>query len=245
MPTTAMSTTAAAIGSPATSVMLAARSAPHWIWPLATLIAVLGLIQLLNLDLVVAERCFDANTGLFPLDRSAFWRSVYFAGLYPAGLLCAVGCSMFVWGTWGLPSPELQRGGLFLVLHLTVGVGLIVNVGFKQNFGRPRPKQLIQFGGDQAFHAVGALGTGLAEHASFPSGHAAAAFYTMSPGFLLMARRRRAAGRACFAAGLMFGMFVGASRIVQGGHFLSDVVASSGIIYFTGVALFPLLQTKL
>jgi membrane-associated PAP2 superfamily phosphatase len=61
-------------------------------------------------------------------------------------------------------------------------------------------------------------------------------FYLMAPAFLLYPRRRGLAG-AFLGLGLLGGGLMGMARIVQGGHFLSDIVWSGGIVYLTGLFL--------
>ncbi|MCF6187602.1 MAG: phosphatase PAP2 family protein, partial [Desulfobulbaceae bacterium] len=70
-------------------------------------------------------------------------------------------------------------------------------------------------------------------HASFPSGHASIAFYTLGPWFILREKRRKAAAVFLFF-GIGFGAAVGLARMLQGGHFLSDVLWAGGIVYLVG-----------
>lgn len=72
-------------------------------------------------------------------------------------------------------------------------------------------------------------------NASFPSGHAAVAFFLITPAFLVD-RRRPGLARGLFLTGLAFGAAMSAVRVIQGGHFASDVVWSAAIVYFTCVA---------
>ena len=55
-----------------------------------------------------------------------------------------------------LPRRKLLISGraiVFLVATLALGPGLLVNVGLKDHWGRPRPIDVTQFGGDQHFVA--------------------------------------------------------------------------------------------
>lgn len=100
--------------------------------------------------------------------------------------------------------------------------GLIIEVGLKNTMGRPRPVQTVQFGGDMPFHAVFELGTTPDKHKSLSSGHAAAGFSLMALGLCAQARWRR----RWFLIGVVTGSIVGLGRIMQGGHYLSDIVFS-------------------
>ncbi|OYW24720.1 MAG: hypothetical protein B7Z55_01380, partial [Planctomycetales bacterium 12-60-4] len=77
-------------------------------------------------------------------------------------------------------------------------------------------------------------------NSSFPSGHAAVAFYLMAPAFIVHGRRPRLA-KGLLLFGLLFGACMSATRVVQGGHFASDVIWSAGIVYFTCVGFAQLL----
>jgi membrane-associated PAP2 superfamily phosphatase len=143
--------------------------------------------------------------------------------------LVAVGAAF-----WPLLRPW-RAPGLFFGAMLLLGPGLLVNVTFKDNWGRPRPTQVDCFGGKHAFRPVWEPG----EHGhcrSFPCGHASMGFFLMGPAFLLYRRRPRLAG-AFLLLGLSAGLLLGATRIVQGRHFASDVLWSAGFVYFTGLAL--------
>src|SRR5262245_23391081 len=43
------------------------------------------------------------------------------------------------------------RAVVFLIATLALGPGVLVNIALKENWGRPRPGHLTQFGGDQHF----------------------------------------------------------------------------------------------
>ncbi|HCX59124.1 MAG TPA: PAP2 family protein, partial [Candidatus Cloacimonas sp.] len=60
---------------------------------------------------------------------------------------------------------------LFLVLAMIIGPGIIVNSALKENWGRPRPRDVEQFGGRYAYEAP--LEIDLSSPGkSFPCGHA-------------------------------------------------------------------------
>jgi len=135
--------------------------------------------------------------------------------------------------------PAAARAGLldrrsvaFLGLSLLLGPGLVVNGLLKSLWGRARPSQVEAFGGAQPFTPALVPADACLANCSFVAGHAAMAFWFVAFAFLLSDRRSR---RAAFAAGLAFGAVVGFGRIVQGAHFLSDVVFA-GIVVVAVVA---------
>ncbi len=131
--------------------------------------------------------------GLLYLGRRAKWRSG--------------------WGPSG-------RALVMLVASLALGPGLLVNVALKDHWHRPRPVQVIEFGGADPFRPYDRLDGLCVRNCSFVSGEGASALWTVAPALLLPPPWRAVAlvGALCFAAG------AGTLRMAFGGHFLSDTV---------------------
>ncbi len=139
----------------------------------------------------------------------------------------------------------------YLTLAAILGPGLIVNYFLKENFGRARPAQITYFNGAKEFTRAFYIANQCASNCSFSSGHAAMAYYFTSFSYLLVLAKINKpsqqladgiaeAGKqskttnknnfiAVYLIGLAFGFLVGLSRIMMGGHFLSDVIASGFI----------------
>ncbi|MBR9884753.1 MAG: phosphatase PAP2 family protein [Oceanospirillales bacterium] len=128
-------------------------------------------------------------------------------------------------------SPFQRRAALFLLLSLLLGPGILANVIIKDNsLGRARPSQIVEFGGQHDFAAAFEYSGACEKNCSFVSGHAAMGFWLISFAWVC------ASGRL-FVAACTVGALVGLTRIVQGGHFLSDVVFAFWLIYFTNLLL--------
>jgi membrane-associated PAP2 superfamily phosphatase len=211
------------------------------IWPLLAVSAASLLLRLTSLDLAVSALFYDPVRHAWPWFYSPVCTGFYRGGTYPAFGLALIGLGM---GTCGLLSPRRRerclRAGTFLWVAFVVGPGLIVNCGFKEAWGRPRPHQVEQFGGPHRFVPVGTPSLQQPQNSSFPSGHAAVAFFLIAPAFLVDRQRPRLA-RILLTAGLAFGAAMSAVRVVQGGHFVSDVLWSAAIVYLTCVACARLL----
>ena len=110
---------------------------------------------------------------------------------------------------------------VYLLLVLIVGAGLTVNVVFKDNFGRARPRDIVEFGGSRHYTPPFVISGECGTNCSFSSGEAAGGFFPLA---LLMALSRRRALLLAAAAG--FGIFVSFCRIASGAHFFSDTVVS-------------------
>ncbi len=130
--------------------------------------------------------------------------------------------------TWKAPA--------YLLLVLALGPGLVVNSGLKDNWGRARPSQVRQFGGDKIFTPPLLPADQCARNCSFVAGHPSVLFALFGGVFLL--RRRRAAAMAAVAGA---GALAGLGRIMQGGHFLSDVVFSGLVTWIVAWGLYEVL----
>jgi lipid A 4'-phosphatase len=109
---------------------------------------------------------------------------------------------------------------IFLALVLITGPGLIANTLLKDNWARPRPIQVVEFGGTDRFTPVLERSGSCARNCSFVSGEASATFAIFFA-IAMLARRRRA---ALMAAAVAAGSIAGFIRMGEGGHFLSDVI---------------------
>ncbi len=119
------------------------------------------------------------------------------------------------------------RALIFLLSAFLLGPGLLVNVVLKDHWGRPRPIDVIEFGGNQHFVAWWDPRGDCPSNCSFVSGDVSTAFWTIAPAALVPPPWQALA----YASAISFGIAMGAFRIMAGGHFFSDVVFA-GIFTF-------------
>jgi lipid A 4'-phosphatase len=110
------------------------------------------------------------------------------------------------------------RAFVFLALTYALGPGLLVNLLLKGSWGRARPEAIEAFGGTAAF--TPAWQPSDAGGASFVSGEVSLAAATCAVALLAHGRARA----VLLALGFALACVIGALRMAQGGHFLSDVV---------------------
>lgn len=119
----------------------------------------------------------------------------------------------------------------FLLASLILGPGVLVNSVLKDNsIGRARPVHIEPYGGDKTFTAAYQYSGQCQRNCSFVSGHASMGFFFIGLGWLLRSKR-------AFWLGFGIGCVVGFGRVVQGGHFFSDVVLAFWAVYFVNLAL--------
>jgi len=212
-----------------------------------------GLLAYVLLPLVVVllVSVVIVSTGMDPRAQQAFycqeeqcwqygqdqpWKFAYDFGCAP-GVILGIACTgFFVIGTVLRFSDRFRRTTLFLGLVLLLGPGLVVNGILKPGWGRPRPSQTLEFGGNTPYREVFEM-AGANGHKSFPCGHASMGYFWIAPGFLLLRSRRRIA-LLIIALGLAYGSYVGVARMAQGAHYLSDVIWSGACVYFTTIGLY-------
>jgi lipid A 4'-phosphatase len=184
-----------------------------------------------GLDLTVSALFYRPEVGFIYRDLAwVRWSYSLFAWLqFPILGLLAVG---FIAGFFN-PQWLVRRKALwFLLLSLLLGPGLAVNEGLKNHWGRARPVHITEFGGAALYSPPWKVSDQCQNNCSMSSGHAALGFFPMALAWVI--RRQR---RFWLTAGLISGGVVGLGRILQGGHFLSDVLVSAAVVWLVCAAL--------
>ena len=113
----------------------------------------------------------------------------------------------------------LWVAGLFNLL-------IIINLFFKSFWGRARPGDILQLGGKESFTPWYEISNACNTNCSFVSGDAAI-------GFSLIALYFITKNKIFFWLSLLFGSALGLIRIMEGGHFFSDVLMAAVIVYIS------------
>lgn len=196
------------------------------------------LSMLVDFDLTISAIFY--NPTLSPpwfLGERAPWIWFYRYGEYPA--LVAAICAVLIWlaslrwPSWG----HYRRKCAFLVLAVALGPGFVVNGLLKPTWGRPRPRQIELFGGSFSYRPWWQPG-GLSRGKSFPSGHAAMGYILVVGTCLVPPPRGRWLRPLVFGVTLTYGTVLGYTRILQGGHFASDIIYSGGLMCGTVAILY-------
>jgi lipid A 4'-phosphatase len=113
-----------------------------------------------------------------------------------------------------------SRHWLFLAVCLAAGPGLVANLVLKSQWGRPRPTQVVEFGGRKAFTPPLVISRQCPRNCSFVSGEAASTYSVFYAGAALVPQW----SLALIVIGTLGGLATGLVRMAQGAHFLSDVI---------------------
>ena len=160
-----------------------------------------------------------------------FWQVIYHLGTLPAMLAVLLALTGLFLKLRGMRMAQRNFRSIYLALVLAMGPGLIANAILKDHWGRPRPRDVIEFGGTHAYerpwqHDPSSRGK------SFPCGHATMGFFFFAFYFI---HRRHRPGMAwmAFTFAMVLGWVIGAARALQGGHFLTDTWWAMGLMWFT------------
>lgn len=203
----------------------------HWEIPLFIFVS-LVFVFFPQIDLWVSNLFWNGEPGEkgFTLNSNGFVQVVYWVFLHLPKLLIPVLLVLIVLPWFKKSLLPTRKFSGFLLLVLLIGPGIIVHPILKDNWDRPRPRDVQQFGGERQFSPAFVMAEQPGKNQSFASGHGAMGFFFMA--FAWVFRKRRV-----FLAGLAIGAIVSLGRVVQGGHFLSDVVTAGFIVYFTSQVL--------
>lgn len=198
-------------------------------WSLWLLGSILIFLTFPGLDLMVSSWFYRSGLGWY-LGKAPF--AEFIRKGMPTVLFGIVLFIVLLWGAGRIYRQTFfgvtGRVTTYLLASLAVGPGLLANVLFKENWGRARPSQITQFGGDALYTPPFLMTDQCDSNCSFVSGHGALGFWVTAFAFLLPLAWRSTG----LTVALCFGVTVGLVRILQGGHFLSDVLYS-GVLVIT------------
>ena len=105
-------------------------------------------------------------------------------------------------------------------------LGIVVNLLFKNMWGRARPGDILQFDGKENFTPWFQISDACSNNCSFFSGDASVGFSVIV--FYFLTKKM-----VFFWLSLFFGLIIGLVRIMEGGHFVSDVVMAAVVLYLS------------
>lgn len=214
---------------------------PSILWRVAWAIFCVSVVFMLapEFDRWVSRQVSSPETGFF-WARLGLWQPVRDLVVISVAAVAVTALATLVARLIWPRRRGIMRVGtaLYLVASLALVPGLLVNGVLKDNWGRPRPIHLAEFqdppslAPDLEFQPVWVMSAQCPANCSFVSGEASAAMVLVTLVPLVGPHCRRAA----LVAALAWGGLVGAMRVIQGGHFLSDVLLA-GLLTYLAVGL--------
>jgi lipid A 4'-phosphatase len=197
--------------------------------------AVVGAVFALfpQLDLLISRHFYEHvdaahNTFAWRIDPPVMLARD--TGLWIAALLVTPAVAAFVIKLI-FPRHQLLVSGraiVFLTVTMALGPGLLVNVVLKEHWGRPRPIDVTQFGGDQHFVPWWDPRGDCPRNCSFVSGDVSGAVWTVAPAALAPPQWRALA----YGAALALGVGMATLRVMAGAHFVTDAVFAGVFTFF-------------
>lgn len=213
------------------------NTSKKWLWPAFAVLLITPFTPWLDLEIA---RYFYLHTN-DPVEHfitSPFLNFLFDYGTLPANLTAAF-AALFLIGSYLLPRLRKWKNPcIVLLLTYAMGAGVIINGGFKEYWGRPRPKQVEEFGGTQAFRPFYLPNFHQPQPSkSFTCGHCAMGFYFFA--LALVGRRLSRKDLETFGFILAFGLgiLLSIARIMQGGHFFSDTLFSALIMWYVALGI--------
>lgn len=206
----------------------------YWIAPILLMLILTPWSA--QIDLAVSRYFYHDGHFL----SSQLFNFVYDYGILPGWITILIALNFLI-GSLFLPQlKKWRRPCSYLILTLAIGSGIIVHAVFKDHWGRPRPRQSIEFGGDQPFRAFYQPHFNLDTEPSksFPCGHCSMGFYFFTLVLLGSHYRNRKLFYTGIGLTILLGVALSVIRIAQGGHFVSDVLFSALIMWLTALWLY-------
>lgn len=206
---------------------------PYWLLPILAVLLITPWSA--DIDLSISHYFYDHSQ----FQSSAFMNFVYKYGIIPAWITVAIAFVLLFFRQWRL-------AGVYLLLTLAIGSGVIVHALLKENWGRPRPKQITEFGGEQEFRSYYQphFNVNAPPSKSFSSGHVSVGFYFFALIILGTHYRMRSLRYLGIFLTLLLGGVLSYVRIAQGGHFFTDIIFSALIMWLTSLLLYYFLFIK-
>jgi lipid A 4'-phosphatase len=111
------------------------------------------------------------------------------------------------------------RAVIFLALTFLLGPGVLVNWMLKEHWSRPRPAEVVEFGGDKPFMPWYDPRGACEQNCSFVSGETSTATWTLAAAILIPG----AMGTVAIGTATIYTIAMAVMRLIVGGHFFTDV----------------------
>lgn len=213
--------------------------AADFIIPFVILFASTVLFWIFPFDIEFQKLFYRSDYGWF-LKDSFPWKFLYHYGNLPALVLSVGSLVLLGMSFWKKSLVKYRKIFLYFVLIMAIGPGLLINSILKDNWGRPRPRNIVEFDGNYQYEKPLQIDLN-SSGKSFPCGHASMGFYLIAP-FFVLRKKKKATAYSFLVSGITSGGLIGFARIIQGGHFASDVIWAGGIVYLVSAGFYYLLK---
>lgn len=205
-----------------------------WTVPLAIFIITALLSGII--DMPIEREFYDASTGTFMKNGAIDFLFAW--GVVPGQVVGVCSLLALALSYVRKSLKPWRKPAMLLVLTMSIGAGFITHTLLKDRWGRPRPRQVVEFGGHQEFRAIYEPNffDQPEPSKSFPCGHCTMGFFFFT--FLFLGRRHHLPW--LYYSGIFLTTTLGISlalmRMMQGAHFFSDTVSAAVVMWLTALA---------
>ncbi|WP_347989251.1 phosphatase PAP2 family protein [Methylomonas sp. AM2-LC] len=202
------------------------------VWMLLAIATTL-LFWFTDLDIKAAAHFYhpENSADVWPERHWWLWQ-ILFDYAFPFTVAAGIAAfSVFLISYFFAPSLRFRRQALYIVLVIAIGPGLVVNLIFKDHWGRPRPMHITQFGGEYQY--IPPIQIGDTPDKSFVCGHCSVGYAFFALYFLAQNYRI-----AYFLLTLGLAWTMGFTRMTSGGHFVSDILWSGYLVFLVAFILY-------
>ncbi len=194
-----------------------------------------------DIDIFISSLFYDGKQSF--LIQSYFWISILSRKIFLPLLVLYIIIFPFI--SMYLPVKKIYlsykfsiKDVVFVFFTFVFNLVFIVNYVLKANWGRVRPNEILQLGGKENFTAWYEYSSICNTNCSFVSGDA-------SVGFSLIALFFITKNKFFLWFSLFVGLFLGSIRIMEGGHFVSDILFAGLLIYVLSFVQFYFYNSKI
>ncbi|KAF3363409.1 Uncharacterized protein PHSC3_000018 [Chlamydiales bacterium STE3] len=209
-----------------------------WSLPILILLVLAPIMSLL--DMTITR--FFYTIGNDPVEHFVshpFFDFLFARGPLPAQITVAIAVVVLPLSYIFKSLRRWRETAITLILTLAIGAGLVTHLALKDHWGRPRPKQVKEFGGSQEFrpfYQPNFLHQPTPSR-SFPCGHCTMGFFFFAVAIAGKRMQNKKMVFFGFALAWTLGILLSVARIAQGGHFLSDTLFSAAIMWYAALIM--------
>ncbi|MCF6320648.1 MAG: phosphatase PAP2 family protein [Rhizobiaceae bacterium] len=204
-----------------------------------SLLAALVFLSFPWIDLVIQRTMFQPSSGFFlnNYESARIARTIAMTGY----MVWYVAIVLFAFDALKNPQRQLWidtglglRQWLYLFFTSLIGPLVIANLLLKNNWGRARPREIIEFGGKLEFSPPLLISDQCQNNCSFVSGEPSSmVMIFISLAFIVAAKRK-----LFVVLAIVMGAMSGFMRMGQGGHFFSDVIFATLFMMLTAAVIY-------
>lgn len=179
-----------------------------------------------SLDIAIEHLFYNPEDPENPWPLGDFWLwRLFYDAAFPSVIATAViALALFLSSFLVRSKTQFRFRALYVISVILLGPVVMVNLVLKDHWGRPRPKEIVEFNGQYDYQPPAVISeTG---GKSFVCGHCSSGYMFFALYFILQKMRNIA-----LLCTILYSLLMGFVRMSAGGHFISDVLWSGYVVF--------------